>query len=107
MFEKIKNIFKTKEKIKKKKTRTVANVNENNEYQLNIQQGKKLFWGKYPHYPEMGSVYRKLFQKLRIVNNRVIKVYQPSCGTDMCNIATGISSIFIISLITQRTGLNF
>ncbi len=51
--------------------------------------GKGLFWGRYPHYPEMGTVYRSLLQRLKIDNQRSIKVLNPACGTDMCTIAGG------------------
>lgn len=51
--------------------------------------GKGLFWGRYPHYPEMGTAYRSLLQRLKIDNQRSIKVTNPACGSDMCKIAGG------------------
>ena len=51
---------------------------------------KKLFWGKYPHYPEMNSSYRTLLQKLKVDNSKTIKVHDAHCGADLCQIASGI-----------------
>ena len=51
--------------------------------------GKNLFWGRYPHYPEMSTVYRKIFQKYNIDNTKVIKVHDAICGADMCSISAG------------------
>lgn len=51
--------------------------------------GKNLFWGRYPHYPEMSTIYRKIFQKYNIDNTKVIKVHDAICGADMCNISAG------------------
>lgn len=53
-------------------------------------EAKKLFWGKNPYYPEMGSAYRKLCQSLKIDNNKTIKLHETFCGTDMCNIVSGL-----------------
>lgn len=54
-----------------------------------IMAGKGLFWGRFPHYPEMGAAYRTLFQRLKIDNQRSIKVSDPACGSDMCALAGG------------------
>ena len=51
--------------------------------------GKELFWGKHPYYPEINTIYRKLFQKFEIDNSKRIKLYDAICGTDICNIASG------------------
>lgn len=55
-----------------------------------LKAAKELFWGKYPHYPEMSSSYRGLFQKLKMDNSKTIKFHETLCGTDLCTIASGI-----------------
>lgn len=93
MFDKIKNIFKSKPEPKKRvrKVATEAPPEQDSAEttEADIKLGKELFWGKYPHYPEMSTVYRKIFQKYEIDNTSTIKVYDSICGTDMCNIASG------------------
>ncbi len=80
---------KTRPKLKKKtalETPQPAAVHVTAE---DILAGKGLFWGRTPYYPEMGNAYRKLMQRLKIDNQRAIKVAEPSCGADMCTLAGG------------------
>lgn len=78
-----------------KKTVKKQSVNENSVVKEvpatpeDIIMGKNLFWGRYPHYPEMSTIYRKIFQKYNIDNTKVIKVHDALCGADMCNISAG------------------
>ena len=96
MFKKIINLFRSKSEPKKRTRKITVNskVERENKGAISnnintIKLGRHLFWGKYPHYPEMGSIYRSLMQKLKIDTLRTIKVYEPMCGNDMCVIASG------------------
>jgi hypothetical protein len=93
MFDRIKNIFKPKSAPKKRVRKVATEITQKRDdaktTEADIKLGKELFWGRYPHYPEMSTVYRKIFQKFEIDNTRQIKVYDSICGTDMCNIASG------------------
>ncbi|HPF47113.1 MAG: hypothetical protein KDF58_06780 [Alphaproteobacteria bacterium] len=97
MLKKIKSFFEDKPKEKKRVRKSFALgeeviTAEQGDQEItkeDIRRGKELFWGRYPHYPEMSTVYRKLFQKFEIDNSKRVKVYDSLCGSDMCNIASG------------------
>ncbi|MCC3859759.1 hypothetical protein [Pseudemcibacter aquimaris] len=95
MFEKVKSMFGSKPEPKRKVRKTVRKQQdipvqvEEAATPADIKLGKELFWGRYPHYPEMSTVYRKIFQKYNVDNTRTIKVHDAICGTDMCNISAG------------------
>lgn len=93
MLEKVSSFFKaTPKKAPQRGPRKPREAIENKpEKIINAPlEAKKLFWGKYPYYPEMGNAYRKLFQSLKIDNNKTIKMHETFCGTDMCNIVSGL-----------------
>ncbi len=97
MLENIRSLFENKPNKGKPVRRSFIKSGQISEQKSNhqttakedIKKGKELFWGRYPYYPEMSVVYRKLFQKFQIDNSKRIKVYDSLCGTDMCNIASG------------------
>lgn len=97
MFDKVKNIFGSKPEPKKRVRKSFAIQDDSLmtptedavATEADINRGKELFWGRYPYYPEMSTIYRKLFQKFQIDNSKLIKVYDPICGADMCQLASG------------------
>ena len=100
MFEKVSKFFGSKEKQPAKRpvkravarTRNVQSMAENastGPTEADLYAGRVLFWGKEPFYPEMGSEYRKLLQRLKIDNQRSIKIWLAHSGNDLCTIASG------------------
>lgn len=92
MFDKIKKVFKPKSEPKKRKraiSHAAAEQADKLDKAADIKKGKALFWDKYPHYPQMSTIYRKMFQKYLIDNGSKVKFYDEVCGTDMCSIVSG------------------
>ena len=96
MFAKIRSFFGEKAKDDPKKAiRKVRLVTEDAQSKEDVIENaphlaKELFWGKYPHYPDMSGAYRKLFQTLKIDNTKTIKVHEAFCGTDLSTIIGGV-----------------
>jgi hypothetical protein len=78
--------FKNKKQPAKPTKRKIERVIDDS---VNINLGKDLLWEKFPHYPQMGTAYRKFFQKYEIDYQTKIKIYDALCGTDLCNVASG------------------
>ncbi|MDG1997451.1 MAG: hypothetical protein P8J14_13215 [Emcibacteraceae bacterium] len=92
MFDKLKSLFVSKPKPLIKVEKPVV-VNEAkppiNITPKDIQAASKLFWGRLPYYPQMGSVYRKIFQSLKIDNQKTVKIHATACGTDLSTLSAG------------------
>ncbi|MDG1707413.1 MAG: hypothetical protein P8H03_01560 [Emcibacteraceae bacterium] len=92
MFDKVKSLFVSKPPPKKRVKKQAAKAEVKPAINItpkDIEAGNKLFWGRLPYYPQMGTVYRKIFQSLKIDNVKTVKVHATSCGTDLSTLSAG------------------